>query len=181
MTKQRAIKERIDDIDELVDQWWEQWRGNASLNRLFYAASNLGDFSLIWHIVGGLRGLKPGTRARSTTYFSSLMAAESLLVNQGIKRLFRRKRPGLASDNPTEHQLREPLTSSFPSGHASAAFCASVFLSKRSKLGGAWHVIATVVALSRVHVKLHHASDVVAGACVGAVLGKIGEKILPAE
>ena len=35
MTKQRAIKERIDDIDELVDQWWEQWRGNASLNRLF--------------------------------------------------------------------------------------------------------------------------------------------------
>ena len=82
MTKQRAIKERIDDIDELVDQWWEQWRGNASLNRLFYAASNLGDFSLIWHIVGGLRGLKPGTRARSATYFSSLMAAESLLVTK---------------------------------------------------------------------------------------------------
>ena len=44
-------------IDKRVDQWWERWRGQSSIDRLFYTASNMGDFSLIWHIVGGLRAL----------------------------------------------------------------------------------------------------------------------------
>ena len=62
-----------------------------------------------------------------------------------------------------------PLTSSFPSGHASAAFCAAGLLSEGSRLEPAYYALAAVVAASRVHVKIHHASDVVAGAAVGTV------------
>jgi undecaprenyl-diphosphatase len=40
-----------------------------------------------------------------------------------------------------------------------------------------WYLIATIVALSRVYVRIHHASDVVAGAGVGAVLGLLGSWI----
>ena len=179
MTKQRAIKERINDIDELVDQWWEQWRGNASLNRLFYAASNLGDFSLIWHLVGGLRALPPGRKTGSAVGVSALLGLESLLVNQGVKRFFVRNRPGSADENTTKHQLRQPITSSFPSGHASAAFCASAVLASRSKFGSLWHLVAGVVACSRIHVRLHNASDVGAGACLGFLLGKTIGRLVP--
>ncbi len=103
-----SISLRINEIDDQVDRWWERWRGVSSVDRLFYAASNLGDFSLIWHIVGGIRALPPGRRPRAAVGFSALMGFESLLVNQGIKRFFHRSRPGAASDNPTAHQLREP-------------------------------------------------------------------------
>ena len=40
-----------------------------------------------------------------------------------------------------------------------------------------WTPIATVVAVSRIHVRVHHASDVVAGAAVGAVLGVAGRAV----
>ena len=171
----------VDRIDKQIDQWWEHWRGRPTIDRLFYTASNLGDFSLIWYIVGGLRALPPGRRPKSAIRFSALMGIESLLVNQGIKRFFSRVRPAEATDNPTSHQLRQPVTSSFPSGHASAAFCASTFLARRSRLGPFWHVIAGALACSRIHVRLHHASDVAAGAAIGVILGKFAERFLPRD
>ena len=179
MTEQSQFTSRIDQLDNQVDEWWERWRGIPMVDRLFFGASNLGDFSLIWHIVGGLRALPPGRKPGSAIRFSTLLGIESLLVNQGIKRLFVRNRPGSADENTTKHRLREPVTSSFPSGHASAAFCASTVLANRSKFGSMWHLVAAVVSCSRIHVRLHHASDVTAGACLGFLLGKTLGRIVP--
>ena len=39
--------------------------------------------------------------------------------------------------------------------------------------------MAVVVAWSRVYVKIHHASDVVAGIVIGVLLGKLGKKLRP--
>ena len=179
MTEQSQFTSRIEQLDNQVDEWWERWRGIPMVDRLFFGASNLGDFSLIWHIVGGLRALPPGRKPGSAIRFSTLLGIESLLVNQGIKRLFVRNRPGSADENTTKHRLREPVTSSFPSGHASAAFCASTVLANRSKFGSMWHLVAAVVSCSRIHVRLHHASDVTAGACLGFLLGKTLGRIVP--
>ena len=63
--------------------------------------------------------------------------------------------------------LRRPITISFPSGHATAAFCAATLLGG----GAGWYALAAAVAATRVYVRLHHASDVVAGAAFGLVLG----------
>ena len=75
--------------------------------------------------------------------------------------------------------VRRPSTSSFPSGHSSAAFFAAAILTTATgrDLAPLWYAIATIVALSRVYVRIHHASDVVAGAGVGAVLGLLGSRI----
>jgi undecaprenyl-diphosphatase len=71
------------------------------------------------------------------------------------------------------------MTSSFPSGHASAAFCAATLMSdgrsRTSRL--AWYSLAAFVASSRVHVKIHHASDVIGGATVGLVAGQIAKRL----
>jgi undecaprenyl-diphosphatase len=74
------------------------------------------------------------------------------------------------------------MTSSFPSGHATSAFCAATLLADGDPhLAPLYYGAATVVALSRIHVKIHHASDVVGGVAIGVFLGQIGKRIAPLE
>src|SRR4029453_1553646 len=96
---------------------------------------------------------------------SGALGLESLLVNVGIKTLVRRHRPLPELELP--HHLRIPRTSSFPSGHASSAFVAAALLSDGSRAKPLYYALATVVAVSRIHVRIHHASDVVGGVVIG--------------
>jgi len=105
---------------------------------------------------------------------------ESILVNAGIKSLFRRRRPVVEAERPLP--LRTPLTSSFPSGHATSAFCAATLLADGDPgLAPLYYAAATVVALSRIHVKIHHASDVAGGIAIGMALGRAGRHVAPLE
>jgi undecaprenyl-diphosphatase len=101
--------------------------------------------------------------------------AQATLVDGVLKSLVKRQRPVPEFDRP--HHLRIPLTTSFPSGHASAAFCAAGLLSDGSRCGPAYYGLATVVAASRVHVKIHHASDIIVGAAVGATVAEVAKRI----
>ncbi|MEZ5218677.1 MAG: phosphatase PAP2 family protein [Ilumatobacteraceae bacterium] len=76
---------------------------------------------------GGCAALATLPRPSSCPRF---LGVESLLVNQGLKRLFRRDRPTTTGDD--RYRVRQPSTSSFPSGHASAAFFAARLLTRRS-------------------------------------------------
>lgn len=143
-----------------------------------YEASELGDWALIWHLIGAGQGLLPGRDPSSAYRFSAVLGLESLLVNGGIKSLFRRARPVWVDDRPRPHYLRTPHSSSFPSGHASSAFTAAGVLSKGDPLAPLYYGIAALVATSRAYVKIHHASDVVAGAAIGVALGAAARKVL---
>ena len=114
---------------------------------------------------------------REAIRLSAALGAESAFVNGAVKSLFRRERPAHEVERP--HNLRQPLTSSFPSGHASAAFLAATLLSERSRIKPFWYAAAGVVAVSRVHVRIHHASDVVVGAGIGLAFGRLIRKVLP--
>jgi undecaprenyl-diphosphatase len=164
-------------LDTAVDKAWEPLRGNPNLDRLFYAASELADFSLLWHLTGTARGVVRRNGHREALRLSAALAAESALVNGAVKSAFRRERP--VHDEERPHNLRQPLTSSFPSGHASAAFLAATLLAERSRIRPLWYAAAGVVAASRVHVRIHHASDVVVGAGIGLALGRLIRKVLP--
>ena len=176
LTELRAAVGRF---DEQVDRAVDQLRGNKAADRAFYAASELADFSLIWHLVGVARGLTSERRANEAIRLSAVLAAESVLVNGIIKSFFRRRRPQWDSDAPRPHRLRRPRSSSFPSGHASAAFTAATVLAEDSPLAPVYYGAAAFVAFSRTYVKIHHASDVVAGAATGLVLGRIARKMWP--
>jgi len=165
-------------LDDTVDDWWEQWRGQPVLDRVFFTATNAGEFSALWHGMGLARALRGGWSWRTAVRFSAAIGLESLIVNQGIKRLFGRGRPSTAADNDSELHLRQPITSSFPSGHASAAFCAAAMLAPTSRVPLVVRGIAATVATSRIHVRLHHASDVTGGALTGALLGRVFRRFL---
>jgi undecaprenyl-diphosphatase len=164
-------------LDEVVDRAWDRLRGNPALDRLFYTASELGDFSLIWLLLGTARGVTLRGGTREAARLALALGAESALVNGVVKSAFRRERPIQSGERP--HNLRQPLTSSFPSGHASAAFLAATLLSERSKVKPLWFGLATIVATSRIHVRIHHASDVVLGAGIGLTLGRLVRRVVP--
>ena len=167
----------VQSFDAWADAQLERLRGNKAADVVFTTASELGDFSLMWHFIGAVRGLTSDERANQAFIFSALIGAESLIVNQGIKRLFRRTRPTETGDD--RFTMRRPTTSSFPSGHASSAFVAASLLAAWGgrRTAPLWFGLAIVVGLSRAYVRIHHASDVVGGAVVGLALGALATRL----
>jgi undecaprenyl-diphosphatase len=173
-----GLEERARAFDAMADRGFGRVRGIAAVDRTFYAASALGDHSLLWHTIGAVRALGGDRQMAEALRLSAVLGVESVVVNVGIKSLFRRTRPVHTTTRP--FALRRPLTSSFPSGHATSAFCAAVLLSKAEpRLRPVWYATATVVAASRVHVRIHHATDIVVGAAVGWALGHIACRLVP--
>lgn len=172
-----VLPDWVDEIDLAVDEWWERLRGNPVLDRIYYVASTAGDFSLIWHAYNAGRLSASRSSKGQAVRLTAALAVESLVVNQILKRLFRRERP--IEERVRPHRLRQPSTTSFPSGHASSATMAAILLSEESGLAPLNAALAAIVATSRIHVRIHHASDVVAGAIVGAVLAQVWRRVWP--
>ena len=153
-------------------------RGNGPLDRAAYALSELANHSVLWHGINAVDALTGDpVRRRRALRRSVVLAVEQAVVNGPLKSSVRRDRPAVRDDHP--HRLRTPATSSFPSGHASAGACAATLLSRDLGHPPLWWGLAAVVAWTRVHVGVHHASDVAAGAAVGAALGTLAGRIWP--
>ena len=96
------------------------------------------------------------------------------------KPLLPRRRPA-AAELPAYQTLASPPTSSsFPSGHAAsaAAFATAVGL-ESPRLGLALAPLAAAVGYSRVHVGVHWASDVAAGAALGVGVAALTRRWWP--
>ena len=174
-----GASKRIAAFDRAVDTAVaNHLRGRPTVDRLFYTASALGDFSLLWHLVGTARALGSVHHEHQALRLAASLGLESVLINAGVKSLFQRTRP--PREEHHLHHLRRPSSSSFPSGHATSGFMAATLLSEGSRsLRVVWYATATVVAASRVHVGIHHASDVVVGALIGTALGRLVLRVWP--
>jgi len=169
----------IENFDKAADRALDAFRANKLTDRVLYAATEVGDFALIWHMLSTARGLRSDRDAADTVRIAVILGVESVLVNGIIKSFFRRKRPEW--DQHRSYTIRRPRSSSFPSGHASSAFTAAALLSERDDaLTPLWYAVAVVVATSRAHVRIHHASDVIGGVATGLVLGRIARRVWPA-
>lgn len=173
---QNAFGPAVDAFDQRIDALLERFRGSPVADRLFTTASHVGEFSMIWHSISIVRGLAKGRRDQ-VIVLAALIGAESLIVNQGVKRIFKRTRP--TTDGDERLKVRSPMTSSFPSGHSSAAAFAVTMLTAWDgrRWAPLWYSIAGVVGLSRAYVRIHHASDVVGGFATGKLLGLAGRRI----
>ena len=99
-----------------------------------------------------------------------------MLINGVVKSFFRRERPQW--EQARSHALRKPRSSSFPSGHATSAFMAATLLvDGRRRRAPLWYAVAATVASSRVHVRIHHPSDVAAGSLIGLALGAFVRRV----
>lgn len=165
-------------IDVWGDALLEPLRQRKFFVACFGIASTVGDFSIAWHIIGFTRAVGSTERLWQAIALSIALGVESLIVNQGIKRVFRRERPTTSGDH--RFDIRTPRTSSFPSGHASSAtFAVFILISYTGfPLGVLWIAIALLIALSRVVVRIHHATDILGGIVTGAILGSIAVPLI---
>jgi hypothetical protein len=89
---------RFENFDNKVDGALEHIRDYKFVKVVFSIASAVGDFGILWHIIGLLRAIGSVDRFQQALVFSTMIGIESLLLNQGIKRLFRRSRPTTSGD-----------------------------------------------------------------------------------
>ncbi len=165
-------------FDVTVDRSFAGLRNDPRANKAMFAASALGDFSLLWHLIGTARALRSPADEREALRLGTSLLVESVLINGIVKSFFRRERPQWEQERA--HALRRPRSSSFPSGHATSGFMAATLLANGDRRRArSWYSLATVVAASRVHVRIHHPSDVLAGSLIGVGLGALARRIWP--
>jgi membrane-associated phospholipid phosphatase len=162
----------VDAVDARLDAVAGRWRGHPVADAVAYGASALGDHGLIWFLIGLARGRRPGRRRATAAWAVVFSGATSPVVNAALKSAVGRGRPDPREDDPLP--VRVPRSTSFPSGHALAAWCAATLLADDDPLGPAFYLVAAAVSVSRVHLRQHHASDVLGGAVVGIALGCLG-------
>jgi len=169
----------IQRFDDAVDRWFDRLRGTEPTDRILYALTELGDFGLIWMVLGWANGLRSDDHARAALRLSAALGVESVVINGLVKSQFKRERP--VTQEPRPHKMRVPKTTSFPSGHSSTAMLAGLLLTQKASTPTKVAVfgLGAVVAASRVHVRIHHASDVVGGVAVGLALGTVARKVWP--
>ncbi|HET9077600.1 MAG TPA: phosphatase PAP2 family protein [Acidimicrobiales bacterium] len=175
------IPAAFEPFDDLADEWFEKHvRNRRPVDALMYGASAVGDHGVVWLALALLQA-----RRRRHGWQAPLIRAaaglgiESAVVNGPVKFMFRRTRPVYVGERPLH--LRTPRTSSFPSGHACAAFFGAALLRDGDPLWPFYYALAVVVAASRIHVKIHHASDVLGGVVLGVALGELARKLVPVE
>ena len=132
----------------IASAWWVKWP-------LFAAIAAAGD-------------CRKRCLQRATFAALGAVAAAGILVTV-LKELFDRGRPPVAG---IEAVGVIPDSASFPSGHSATAFAAAVAVGLfYPKLRRPLLMLAAVVALSRVYLGVHYASDVLVGSLLGVLLG----------
>lgn len=171
-------------LDDAVDDWFEaRLRHRKPLDLVMYGASAVGDHGIVWLALAGVQAARRHRTGRpwkrQLLRVGIGLGVESIVVNGPVKFMFRRTRP--AHEGPRPLHLRQPRTSSFPSGHAAAAFFGAALLRDDDPVWPLYYGLAVVVAASRVYVRIHHASDVIGGVATGIVLGELVRKYVPLD
>jgi undecaprenyl-diphosphatase len=171
------LVDSLDWLDEEMEAIVAPLRGHLCPDAIAWLACTLGDRGFVWFLLSLARARRPGRQREVALRALLFTGAITPAVNAGLKVAVGRVRPDRNADRPLP--VRIPRTSSFPSGHALAAWCAATLLSEDDPWSPAYYALATMISVSRVHVKLHHATDVVAGAFLGVVLGHLARRLLP--
>ncbi|MFE7358273.1 bifunctional phosphatase PAP2/diacylglycerol kinase family protein [Streptomyces sp. NPDC057543] len=132
--------------------------------------SRSADHGLLWlGAAAALAALGGSARARRAALrgMASLGVASAVTNTLG-KSAVRRQRPLLDAVPVIRRLTRQPITTSFPSGHAASAAAFATGVALESKGWGAVVApLALSVAASRVYTGVHYPSDVLAGAVLG--------------
>jgi len=161
-------------LDRAVDAAFDPWRGPGAATTMAVVLSNASDYGFAWLVLSALKARRPGPARRRSRRALLVAGLVSMVSSTLLKRWVGRDRPGTkAADGAVDGapRVRRPTTSSFPSGHTLASFCTATTLATGPAELACYLGFATAVAASRVHLRAHHASDVMGGAVIGMALG----------
>ncbi|MDF9824140.1 undecaprenyl-diphosphatase [Breznakia sp. PF5-3] len=156
-------------IDDTILYYINDKLTNPILEKFMIFCTHMGDFCFIWLaycITAFLRGER-----KLVVALVVVMLLVNAINNGFIKAIFRRKRP--FEDHPDiKIHINNPYGSSFPSGHSANGFaCAIVIGYFYPNFGFIAFIIASLIAISRMYLKVHYFTDVFFGSLVGILIG----------
>ncbi len=156
-------------------------REQAVMDRSLLALTTIANRSVLWLSIAGVVAILGGGRGRRAAFRGVLaISLTSTLVNLPLKYLARRQRPERRrGDRPPV--LPIPGSFSFPSGHSASAFAFTTAVAREDpRLLLLVLPLATAVAYSRVHLRVHYPFDVLAGAAIGTAMGSASNALIEA-
>lgn len=161
--------EYLKHIDTKVLDYIESYCKNKTFDKIMPIITSLGNLGVIWFIISILLICKIDYRIMGVMVILSLIL--TTIIGEGIiKNIVKRKRPFF--NNSEELLITKPITYSFPSGHTASSFAAlAVFMQMNGKIGLIISPIATLIAFSRLYLKVHYPSDVLFGVILGFTCG----------
>ncbi len=167
-----TLSTALSSIDDAGDKLFAKLRGKPLYDQIFYWVSFVAEFSILWQVTALLILAPFPELQRQWLRLLIVLLIESVLVNQVVKRLTNRSRPEPTSELTTNP--RRPKTTSLPSGHASSATLGAILLSvARPGLAPIFIILAILVGASRIHNRVHHTTDVIAGIATGIFLAVV--------
>ena len=151
----------------------EHGHGDPRVVSRVAAFSRMGEHAAIWFALGtlGVATSPRGSGRRRAFSRGVAVTAVAYGLNQAVKFSVRRPRPQL-EDLPPLTPVVTQL--SFPSAHATTSFAAAAAYSRALPLASPlFYGAATMFALSRPYLGVHYPSDVLAGAALGTVTGRL--------
>jgi membrane-associated phospholipid phosphatase len=155
--------------DTVACRWLRSRPHRPAVDRLLAASSRLTDDAAGWIVLGiTATMLQRRRRAGWLAWIVTVAAADRASV--ALKHVVARPRPRLEGLPPLAFT---PSPLSFPSSHTASAIAAAVaarpLVQTRSL-----YAEAAAIGLSRPYLGVHYPSDVLAGAAIGAAVGRIG-------
>lgn len=138
------------------------------LNPIMIFLSKIGEAGICWIVLSIVLMIFKKTRKCGITMAISMLITY-IIANLCLKNLIARPRP-CAVDNSVELLVAFPKEFSFPSGHTSNGFAASVVIFLYNKKWGLLAIlIAATIAFSRLYLFVHYPTDILAGIVIGTM------------
>lgn len=161
---------RIQGIDDVVINKISRLHSPIK-NKIMIAVSTAGNMGLVWFAICLPFLIYAPWRATGTNIVFGLAIAH-LMGEVIIKHIVRRSRP-CHNLNEDEQIINKPKYYSFPSGHTTASFSVVGVTMLRCSAPTILLVLALALLMgfSRIYLRVHYLSDVVAGAFLGFLCG----------
>ena len=142
---------------------------DPSVERGMRALGSAGEWGAIWVGVG-LCAAALDRRRRGRWLVAAAVGPGAVVANYAVKRAVGRPRPELEGLPPLANA---PSTLSFPSAHATSSVAAATAMTRVAPgAGPPLFALAIILCLTRPYLGMHYPTDVIAGAALGAALGR---------
>jgi len=163
------VKRPIAQVDSALLDLLTTAGHSQAAERLMSRAGLAAEDAALWVAVAGLLAAADHPRRRYWLKVA-LLGPATIVANFPLKHLFGRRRPGVPA---RLRHLSQPTESpSFPSAHAVSSFTVATVIARREPRSRPFVLsLAALVALSRPYLSVHHPTDVLGGAVLGAGVG----------
>jgi undecaprenyl-diphosphatase len=145
----------------------------AAANLIALTVSGVGAFGIIWLILSVFYFIHE--EKRDHLFFLPIVSAIALSYAAAelvLKPVFARPRPDALVDAVIVESVNRGY--SFPSGHTAVAFAGAAVLSVYEKKYRPYlYALAVLIALSRIYLGKHFPTDIIMGAFIGFMFGKL--------